>query len=144
MSGYDKGKAKLIKKDVLHIADLAHLDLTEDEIKKFLPQLASIVDYIGQLDEVNTQGVEPTSQTTGLTNVFRPDEVRASSINQEEALSGTDTRRSVDGRPPVRCGDAVGDRLPSRSPFRIAAPGPSRGTSSRSSPGRTRFLISDF
>ncbi len=82
--------AKLTKKDVLHVAELANLDLTEDEVRKFLPQLASIVDYISQLDEVDTQGVEPTSQTTGLSNVFRADDVKLSSLDQEGALSGTD------------------------------------------------------
>lgn len=82
--------AKLTKADVLHVAKLAKLDLTESEIKKFLPQLSSIIDFISQLDEVDTKGIEPTSQTTGLTDVFREDEVKPSSIDQDGAISGTD------------------------------------------------------
>jgi aspartyl-tRNA(Asn)/glutamyl-tRNA(Gln) amidotransferase subunit C len=82
--------AKLTKKDVQHVADLAHLTLTDAQIKKFLPQLSKIVDYIGTLDEVDTSKTEPTSQTTGLTNVYREDKVKQSSINQDGALSGTD------------------------------------------------------
>ena len=82
--------AKLTKSDVQHVADLAKLDLTEDEIKKFLPQLSEIVDHISELQKVDTEGVTPTSQTTGLTNVLRDDVIKPSSINQDEALSGTD------------------------------------------------------
>lgn len=81
---------KLSKADVLHVAKLAKLDLTEIEINKFLPQLSSIIDYISQLNEVDTKGIEPTSQTTGLTDVFREDIVKPSSIDQDGALSGTD------------------------------------------------------
>lgn len=82
--------AKLTKKDVQHIADLAHLTLTDAQIKKFLPQLSKIVEYISQLDEVDTNNTEPTSQTTGLINVYREDKIKQSSITQDEALSGTD------------------------------------------------------
>ena len=82
--------AKLTKADVLHVAELAKLDLTDSEVDKFLPQLSSIVDFIGQLNEVNTDGVEPTSQTTGLKDVLREDVVKSSSLDQNGALSGTD------------------------------------------------------
>lgn len=82
--------ASLTKSDVLHVAELAKLDLTDSEIDKFLPQLTSIVNFISQLNEVDTSGIEPTSQTTGLTDVLRDDVVKPSSINQDEALSGTD------------------------------------------------------
>ena len=82
--------AILSKADVVHVAKLAKLDLTESEIKKFLSQLSSVVEYIGELEKVDTTGIEPTSQTTGLTNVFRGDEIKPSSLNQDKALSGTD------------------------------------------------------
>lgn len=82
---------KLTKTDVLHVAKLSNLTLTEDEIKKFTPQLSKIVDFISQLSEVDTSSVRPTSQTTGLTNVFREDVVISENmLSQEEALSGTD------------------------------------------------------
>lgn len=83
--------AKLTKADVLHVAELAKLDLTEEEVDKFILQLSSIVDFVGQLNEVDTTNIEPTTQTTGLTNVLREDVVKPSSINQDEALSGTDS-----------------------------------------------------
>ena len=82
--------AQLKKEEVLHVAKLAKLDLSEAEIEKFTPQHSKIIDYIGELSEVDTNGVEPTSQTTGLENVFRDDEVHESSLDQTSALSGTD------------------------------------------------------
>lgn len=82
--------AKLTKKDVLHVAKLANLNLKEDEVDKFLPQLSSIVEFISKLNEVDTNQVEPTSQTTGLTNVYRNDEPNLGNcLSQEEATSGT-------------------------------------------------------
>ena len=83
--------AKLTKSDVDRVATLAKLNLTDSEVDKFLPQLSSIVDYISELSNVDTEGIEPTSQTTGLENVFRADELKPSSINKDEALSGTDS-----------------------------------------------------
>lgn len=71
---------KLTKKDVLHVAELSNLDLTDAEIETFIPQLSKIVEYVGQLSEVDTSQVEPTSQTTGLTNVLRKDEIKDTNI----------------------------------------------------------------
>jgi len=83
--------ANLTKNDVLHVAKLANLNLTDAEISVFLPQLSSIVEFVGQLNEVDTNGVEPTTQTTGLENVLREDVVGVNtSLSQDEATSGTD------------------------------------------------------
>ena len=83
--------AKLKKSDVLHVAKLAKLDLTEKEIEKFTDQLSNIVNFIGQLSEVDVKSMEPTSQTTGLENVYRQDMVNPSqTLSLDEALSGTD------------------------------------------------------
>ena len=83
--------AKLTKDEVLHVAKLAGLNLSDAEIKKFPPQLSSIVDFISQLNKVDTKGVEPTAQVTGLENIFRKDEVNSSNIlSNDAALSGTD------------------------------------------------------
>ncbi len=80
----------LSRDDVLHVAKLAKLTLTPNEITKFQEQLSKIVDYISQLSEVDTSNLEPTNQTTGLENVFRTDEVKSNSFSQDEALSGSD------------------------------------------------------
>jgi len=65
----------LTKEEVKHIALLARLGLKDEEIEEYTNQLSSILDYIEQLKEVNTDGVEPTAQVTGLENVMREDEI---------------------------------------------------------------------
>lgn len=58
---------------VKHVAKLAKLDLSNEEVKKFTGQLSDILEYVDQLNEVDTDKVEPTSQVTGLTNVTEGD-----------------------------------------------------------------------
>lgn len=70
--------AKLNKSDVEHVAELARLGLTEKEKEKYKEQLSSILDYISQLNEVDTEGVEPIAHTLGLFNVTREDKVKPS------------------------------------------------------------------
>lgn len=64
--------------DVKHVAKLANLPLSPDEEKKYDTQLTAILDYVDQLQQVDTAGVEPTSQVTGLTDVVREDAVQDS------------------------------------------------------------------
>ena len=82
---------KLTKDDVVHVAKLAKLDLTEAEIEKFTSQLSSVVDNFNDLNEVDVSQVEPTSQTTGLENVTRQDGVKVDNfLTQDEAIGGSD------------------------------------------------------
>lgn len=71
-----------------HVAKLANLVLSNEEVKKFQKQLSEILDYVAILKRVDTFGVEPTSQVTGLENVFREDKPNGC-LSQKEALSGT-------------------------------------------------------
>ncbi len=74
--------------DIDRVAHLAHLPITEDEKKIYLPQLSAILSYVAKLNEVATEGVEPTSQVTGLVNVFREDAIDTSRmLTQKEALA---------------------------------------------------------
>lgn len=66
---------KLEKKDIKHIANLARLELSEDEIKKYGDQLSDVLGLFDKLNEVDTTNVEPTAQVTGLTNKLREDVV---------------------------------------------------------------------
>jgi aspartyl-tRNA(Asn)/glutamyl-tRNA(Gln) amidotransferase subunit C len=75
----------MTKFDVNHVAKLANLSLTEDEKKKLEAQLSETVEYVKELDGVDTGSHEPISQVTGLENVTREDTVRPS-LSQEEAL----------------------------------------------------------
>jgi aspartyl-tRNA(Asn)/glutamyl-tRNA(Gln) amidotransferase subunit C len=82
--------SKLTKKEIKHVADLSNLTLTEAEIEKFTPQLEKIIEFVATLSEVDTENVEPTSQTTGLTNITREDKVKVENmLTQEQALSNT-------------------------------------------------------
>ena len=75
-----------MKIDVKHIAQLANLTLTDEEIPKFEKQLSDILTYIETLNKLDTEQVEPTYQVTGLTNVLREDSNPQKSLSQEEAL----------------------------------------------------------
>jgi aspartyl-tRNA(Asn)/glutamyl-tRNA(Gln) amidotransferase subunit C len=79
----------IAKKDLEHIAWLSRLELSEEDKEKYTPKLNSVLDYFGELDEVDTEGVEPTYHILPMNNVFREDEVNAPSkpLTQEEALS---------------------------------------------------------
>jgi aspartyl-tRNA(Asn)/glutamyl-tRNA(Gln) amidotransferase subunit C len=86
----------LTDKDVRYVAELAHLRLTEDEVRKFLPQLDSVVEYIQKLNELDTTQIEPMAQVTypaGPNPAIREDQL-APSLTPEEAL-----RNAPDGAP---------------------------------------------
>lgn len=58
---------------VRHIAGLSRFQLTDEEVERYQRELAAIIDFVEQLDDINTKGVEPTAQVTGLENVMRAD-----------------------------------------------------------------------
>ena len=53
---------KITRDDVVRVAELAYLDLSEDELEKYRRQIDEILDYIGKLNELDTSGVEPMAQ----------------------------------------------------------------------------------
>lgn len=81
----------LTKSDVDHVAKLANLALSKEESEKFQKQLSEVVNYVSELSEVETSDTEPTSQTTGLENNLRADELKKErTLSVDEALSGSD------------------------------------------------------
>lgn len=66
---------KITKADVLHVADLARLEIADQDIALFSRQLGSILEYVEILKTVDTQDVPPTTHAIQLTNAFREDEV---------------------------------------------------------------------
>jgi len=66
----------ITEKEVRHIASLARIKISEKEEKSLKKDLSSILEYIEKLNKVDTTGVEPLYQTTGLVNSMRPDESR--------------------------------------------------------------------
>jgi len=78
--------SKLSRDDVLKLAKLSRLKLSDEEVEKFQGELSEILDYVQKLDSVDTSGLEPTYQVTGLKNVMRPDEVRDYGYKSEDLL----------------------------------------------------------
>jgi aspartyl-tRNA(Asn)/glutamyl-tRNA(Gln) amidotransferase subunit C len=68
--------AKLTRDDVLHLAQLARISLSNDEVDEFSEELSAILQYVEQLSSVDVSGLQLTNQVTGLTNVMREDVVR--------------------------------------------------------------------
>ena len=77
---------KITRDEVLYVADLARLDLDDAAIDKFAGQIGTILDYIDKLNEVDTDGVRPTSHAISLTNAFREDE-QIEHLDPEKALA---------------------------------------------------------
>jgi aspartyl-tRNA(Asn)/glutamyl-tRNA(Gln) amidotransferase subunit C len=67
---------KLSRDDVLKLAQLARISLSDDEVAEFSDELSAILQYVEQLSNVDVSGLQPTNQVTGLTNVMRADEVK--------------------------------------------------------------------
>ncbi|MGQ9602561.1 MAG: Asp-tRNA(Asn)/Glu-tRNA(Gln) amidotransferase subunit GatC [Candidatus Bipolaricaulia bacterium] len=80
------------REEVLHIAKLAKLKLTEEEVRLFQEQLGEILSYFRRLEEVDTSGVEPLKHILPLGQVWREDEPRES-VPPEEALRNAPKRR---------------------------------------------------
>jgi aspartyl-tRNA(Asn)/glutamyl-tRNA(Gln) amidotransferase subunit C len=75
--------SQLTKEQVQKIAKLSRLELTDEELKKYAEQLSQILNYVNQLNEVKTEGKAVTAQVTGITNVWRDDEIKESKIKKE-------------------------------------------------------------
>ena len=71
---------------MLHVADLARLALTEEEIERLGSQLGAILAAVGKVSELDLSGVEPTSHPLAVVNAWREDEPRGS-LAREEALA---------------------------------------------------------
>lgn len=91
-------------KDVEHVASLARLSFTEEEKVKLVEQLNTILDYIQQLNELDTTNVEPLSHVIELSNVFREDELKPG-LSREEALRNAPARTEKFFKVPKVLGD---------------------------------------
>lgn len=76
-----------------HVAKLANLPLKPEEKEKFEKQLEETLSYVEKLNSIDTKGVEPTSQVTGLENVTREDKP-SPSLSQDEALANTKSKHN--------------------------------------------------
>ncbi len=80
------------KEEVERVAKLARLLVSEEEKDVLARQLSSILTYVGKLNELNTEGVEPLSHVIDIKNIFREDKTRES-LSQDLALSNAPEKR---------------------------------------------------
>ena len=78
--------SKLSRDDVLKLAALSKLKLSDEEVEKLRSELSEILNYVEMLDDVDVSGLEPTYQVTGLDNVWRPDETKDYGYKAEDLL----------------------------------------------------------
>ena len=82
---------KLTREQVEHVAKLARLKLSEDELKRYTTQLSDILGYVEQLNKLDTKGIEPTSHAVEVPTPFREDEPKPC-LSPEEALANAPER----------------------------------------------------
>ena len=76
---------RLSRADVLHVARLARLELSEEEVDRYTEQLAAVLEHAADVEVLNTSGVPPTAHPLPLANVLREDKVRPS-LDRDEVL----------------------------------------------------------
>jgi len=74
------------REQVLHVARLARLRLSDEEVERMADELSSILEHVERINELDLDGVEPTSHVVDVENVLRPDEPRPS-LPRERALA---------------------------------------------------------
>ncbi len=79
----------ITRDDVLHLAELSNISLSEEQIEPLIKDLDNIVNYFSQLDELNTENVEPTYQCFDMQNVWREDTIEEFEANREDLLALT-------------------------------------------------------
>ena len=79
--------SKLTKDEVAHVASLARIELSDDELEKATTEVGAILGFVEKLEAVDTDGVKPTSQVTSLGDVWREDEVRDCAISRDDLLA---------------------------------------------------------
>jgi aspartyl-tRNA(Asn)/glutamyl-tRNA(Gln) amidotransferase subunit C len=87
-------RMSLSNADVAKVALLARLRVSPDELEMFTGQLNSIVDYVAQLQELDTEGVEPLAHGIEVRNVFR-DDVRGEALPRDQALANAPKRNAT-------------------------------------------------
>ena len=86
----------ITREDVVHLAELSNISLAEDQIEPLIKDLDNIWGYISQLDELDTDNVEPTYQCFDMQNVWREDEIEEFEAKREDLLALT--RESEDNQ----------------------------------------------
>jgi aspartyl-tRNA(Asn)/glutamyl-tRNA(Gln) amidotransferase subunit C len=92
---------RITRQDVAHVAALARLSLTDDELDAFTVQLADILDHAADLDALDLADVQPTAHPLPLVNVFRDDVIGPTSDRDEVLAAAPSVEDSQFKVPPV-------------------------------------------
>jgi aspartyl-tRNA(Asn)/glutamyl-tRNA(Gln) amidotransferase subunit C len=84
---------RLTTDQVKKVAKLANLSISEKDEEKFSDQLTAILDYIEELNTVNTEGIKPLFNINEATNVLRDDKDLGNGLSQEDALSNAPQKK---------------------------------------------------
>ena len=96
---------RISRHDVAHVARLARLDLTDDELEQFTDQLGAVLEHARDVEALDTAGVEPTAHPLPLRNVLRADCVRPS-LDRDEVLAQAPAAEADRFRVPRILGEA--------------------------------------
>ena len=80
--------SKISLDDIEKVSKLARIGLNDQETADMAIEVSSILSFVETIQAVNTDGIEPTSQVTGLTDVWREDEIKKSPVSPKEILAG--------------------------------------------------------
>lgn len=97
----------LTRQDVAKVAKLALLDLSDEELDRFTPQLAAVLEHARDLQSFDLTGVPPTHHPFPLVNVFRPDEPELADDVREEALAAAPAVEDHQFRVPPALGESA-------------------------------------
>lgn len=92
---------KLTLEEVKHIAELARLQLTDEEMARYADQLSDILDYAARLQSIDTSGISPTERVSSAGNVLRKDETRPGLSQQELLDNAPETEKGQFRVPPI-------------------------------------------
>ena len=91
----------ITREDVVHVARLARLELSEEELERMREQLSAILEAVGKVSELDLEGVEPTAHPLDLVNVLAEDDPRPSLPREDALANAPDPEDGFFGVPPV-------------------------------------------
>jgi len=91
----------ITREDVVHVARLARLELSEEELERMREQLSAILEAVGKVAELDLEGVEPTAHPLDLVNVLADDEPRPCLTREEALVNAPDPEDGFFGVPAV-------------------------------------------
>ena len=84
---------KITREEIKHLAELSNFSISDKEADSLKVDIENIIKYINRIDELDTEGIEPTFQCIEMENVWRPDEILPQDANREELLALTEEEK---------------------------------------------------